>query len=121
MEQYVAGVMGLLCRLDVIAHPADGDADVPRRQRIQAVQDGGEADEILLLHLAVRPVQHRPADDLWRGVQVAVHPWAFELTEPQASPLTDTVLSVHPDRGALVIRLARFTVHVRSDARHLFS
>jgi molybdate transport system ATP-binding protein len=49
------------------------------------------------------------------GVQVAVHPWALELTDPQTSPLTDIVLSVHPDRGALVIRLARFTVHVRSN------
>ena len=49
------------------------------------------------------------------GVQVAVHPWALELTDPASSPLTDTVLSVHPDRGALVIRLARFTVHVRSN------
>jgi molybdate transport system ATP-binding protein len=49
------------------------------------------------------------------GVQVAVHPWALELTDPDTSPLTDTVVSVHPDRGALVIRLARFTVHVRSN------
>jgi molybdate transport system ATP-binding protein len=49
------------------------------------------------------------------GVQVAVHPWAIELTDPQASPLTDTVLSVHPERGALVVRLARFTVHVHSN------
>jgi hypothetical protein len=49
------------------------------------------------------------------GVQVAVHPWAIELTDPQASPLTDTVLSVHPDRGGLVIRLARFTVHARAN------
>jgi len=48
-------------------------------------------------------------------VRVAVHPWAIELTDPQASPLTDTVLSVHPDRGALVVRLARFTVHVPSN------
>lgn len=49
------------------------------------------------------------------GVQVAVHPWALELADPGSSALTDTVLSVHPDRGALVIRLARFTVHVRSN------
>jgi iron(III) transport system ATP-binding protein len=49
------------------------------------------------------------------GVQVAIHPWALELTDPQTSPLTDTVLSVHPERGALVIRLSRFTVHVRSN------
>jgi hypothetical protein len=51
------------------------------------------------------------------GVQVAVHPWALELTDPDTSPLTDIVLSVHPERGALVIRLARFTVHVRSNGR----
>jgi molybdate transport system ATP-binding protein len=49
------------------------------------------------------------------GVQVAIHPWALELTDPQTSRLTDTVLSVRPDRGALVIRLTRFTVHVRSN------
>jgi ABC-type sulfate/molybdate transport systems ATPase subunit len=49
------------------------------------------------------------------GVQVAVHPWALELTDSQTSPLTDTVRSVHTDRGALVIRLSRFTVHVPSN------
>jgi hypothetical protein len=48
-------------------------------------------------------------------VQVAVHPWALELTDPESSPLTDTVLSVHPERGAVVVRLARFTVHVPSN------
>jgi molybdate transport system ATP-binding protein len=46
------------------------------------------------------------------GVQVAVHPWALELTDPHTSPLVDTVLGVRPDRGALVVRLSRFTVHV---------
>jgi ABC-type sulfate/molybdate transport systems ATPase subunit len=48
-------------------------------------------------------------------VQVAVHPWALELGDPQTSPLTDTVLGLHPERGGLVIRLARFTVHARSN------
>ncbi len=43
-------------------------------------------------------------------VQVAIHPWALELTDPRTSALTDTVLSVRPDRGGLVIRLTRFTV-----------
>ena len=51
------------------------------------------------------------------GVQVAVHPWALELTDPQTSPLTDTILSVHPERGTMVIRLTRFTVHMRSNGR----
>ncbi len=51
------------------------------------------------------------------GVQVAVQPWALELTDPETSPLTDTILSVHPERGAVVIRLTRFTVHVRSNGR----
>jgi molybdate transport system ATP-binding protein len=57
----------------------------------------------------------RSASSAEGGVQVAVHPWAIELTDPQTSPLTDTVLSVHPDRGVLVVRLARFTVHVRAN------
>jgi molybdate transport system ATP-binding protein len=46
------------------------------------------------------------------GVHVAVHPWALELGDPQTSPLVDTVLAVRPDRGALVVRLSRFTVHL---------
>jgi molybdate transport system ATP-binding protein len=45
------------------------------------------------------------------AVQVAVYPWALELTDPHASTLTDTVVSVHQDRGTLVMRLTRFTVH----------
>ena len=49
------------------------------------------------------------------GVQVAVYPWALELTDPQTSPLNDTVVSVHSDRGVLVVRLARLTVHVPSN------
>jgi DNA-binding XRE family transcriptional regulator len=48
-------------------------------------------------------------------VRIAVHPWALELTDPGASALTDTVVSVRPDRGSLVIRLTRFTVRVDSN------
>ena len=44
-------------------------------------------------------------------VQIAVHPWALELTDPQGSALIETVVAVRPDRGALVVRLTRFTVH----------
>ena len=43
-------------------------------------------------------------------VQIAVHPWALELTDPQGSALIETVVAVRPDRGALVVRLTRFTV-----------
>ncbi len=49
------------------------------------------------------------------AVHVAVHPWALELNAPGTSPLTDTVMSVHPDRGAYVVRLSRFTVQVPLD------
>jgi molybdate transport system ATP-binding protein len=45
------------------------------------------------------------------AVQIAVYPWALELADPDASELTDTVQSIRPDRGGLVIRLTRFTVH----------
>ncbi len=44
------------------------------------------------------------------AVQVAIHPWELELTDPASSPLTDTVISVRQDRGGLLIRLTRFTV-----------
>jgi ABC-type sulfate/molybdate transport systems ATPase subunit len=51
-------------------------------------------------------------------VQIAVHPWALELTEPDAGALTDRVLSVRHDRGGLLIRLTRFTVQLPSPASH---
>ena len=50
-------------------------------------------------------------------VRIAVHPWALELTDPRTSSLTDTVMSVRPDRGSLVIRLTRFTVQVDANGR----
>jgi molybdate transport system ATP-binding protein len=43
-------------------------------------------------------------------VHVAVHPWQLQLADPAACSVTDTVLSVRHDRGALTIRLARFTI-----------
>jgi len=49
-----------------------------------------------------------PADG---SVKVAVHPWALELTDPRESSVIDTVVDVHRDRGALVVRLTRFAVH----------
>jgi len=45
------------------------------------------------------------------AVKVSVHPWALELTAPEASQLIDDVLSIRPDRGGYVIRTTRFTVH----------
>jgi ABC-type sulfate/molybdate transport systems ATPase subunit len=53
-------------------------------------------------------VSETPAEG---AVEVAVHPWALELTPPAQSTLTDSVVSVREDRGGLVIRLTRFTVH----------
>ncbi len=48
-----------------------------------------------------------PADG---PVQIAVHPWELELTDPELSTLTDNVLSVRHDGGGLLIRLTRFTI-----------
>jgi molybdate transport system ATP-binding protein len=45
-------------------------------------------------------------------VQIAVQPWALELTETDAGGLSDRVLSVRQDRGGLLIRLTRFTVQL---------
>jgi hypothetical protein len=43
-------------------------------------------------------------------VQVAIQPWELEIEEPGSSALTDTVISVRHERGALTIRLTRFTI-----------
>ncbi len=52
-------------------------------------------------------------------VQIAIQPWELELTDPSSSSLTDSVISVHQDRGALLIRLERFTVHTPTESRSL--
>jgi molybdate transport system ATP-binding protein len=49
-------------------------------------------------------------------VQIAIHPWELKLADPATSPLTDTVLSVRHDRGALLIRLTRLTIQTPSNA-----
>jgi ABC-type Fe3+/spermidine/putrescine transport system ATPase subunit len=61
------------------------------------LQGGGEIDSA------------RPANGF---VHVAVHPWQVQIADPGACRLTDTVLSVNHDRGALTVRLTRFTVRV---------
>ncbi len=43
-------------------------------------------------------------------VQIAVQPWALELADPATSSLTDIVVSVRQDRGALIVRCTRFTI-----------
>ena len=47
-------------------------------------------------------------------VHVAIHPWQLELADPAACSLTDTVVSVRRDRGAVTIRLSRFTIQAPS-------
>ncbi len=56
-------------------------------------------------------------------VQIAVHPWELELADPETSTLTDTILSVRQDRGALMVRLTRFTVQTppRTDTGSLIA
>lgn len=49
-------------------------------------------------------------------VQIAVHPWELELEDPLRSELVDTVVSVRPERGALLIRCTRFRVEVPPQA-----
>jgi molybdate transport system ATP-binding protein len=49
-------------------------------------------------------------------VQVAVHPWDVELTPPDGSRWTESVVSVRPQRGALHVRLTRLTVTVPANA-----
>jgi molybdate transport system ATP-binding protein len=50
-------------------------------------------------------------------VTVAVHPWALVPVAPAGAALTDTIASAHRQAGTLVLRLARFTVHLAHDQR----
>lgn len=43
-------------------------------------------------------------------VQIAIHPWELELADAETSTLTDTIVSVRQDRGALLVRLTRLTL-----------
>ncbi len=49
-------------------------------------------------------------------VRIAIQPWELSLAEPGTAALTDRVVDVHHDRGALVVRLERVTVRVTADA-----
>jgi molybdate transport system ATP-binding protein len=44
------------------------------------------------------------------AVRIAVHPWELELADADTATVNDTVVSVQPDRGALVVRLTRAAV-----------
>jgi ABC-type sulfate/molybdate transport systems ATPase subunit len=79
------------------ANIVEGLATPARLGSIVALNGGGELRSAMAAH---------------GSVHVAVHPWAFELTDPGASSVVDRVLGVRPDRGALVVRLSRFTVQV---------
>jgi molybdate transport system ATP-binding protein len=48
-------------------------------------------------------------------VEISIHPWELELTDPETSTLADSVLTVRPDRGGIQIRLTRFRVHTQAD------
>jgi ABC-type sulfate/molybdate transport systems ATPase subunit len=49
-------------------------------------------------------------------VQVAIHPWKITLGDPGETPMSDTVMSVHPDRDALIVRMTRLTVRLPATA-----
>jgi molybdate transport system ATP-binding protein len=70
------------------------------------------ADSGSLIHLDGGG-QLRSAAPASGRVEVAIQPWAVEVIDPQAGALTDTVLSVRPERGALVVRLSRLTARVQ--------
>lgn len=44
-------------------------------------------------------------------VQVTIHPWELELTTPEAGTVTDTVIGIRRERGSLIVRLTRMTIH----------
>ena len=52
-------------------------------------------------------------------VHICIQPWALELTPAESAQLIDTVLSVRPDRGGVVLRLTRFTVQTPASSNGL--
>ncbi|MHB8657801.1 MAG: ABC transporter ATP-binding protein [Solirubrobacteraceae bacterium] len=52
------------------------------------------------------------------AVSVVIQPWELALTAREASPLTDEILGVRLDRGRLVVRLTRFTLHADPGAQN---
>lgn len=81
------------------ANILEGNATTTSSGSIVRLQGGGELESAT------------PA----RGpVHVAVHPWQLELADPDACRLTDTVISVRRDRGAVTIRLTRLTIQAPS-------
>ena len=78
------------------ANVLDGTARQTRTGSVVTIAGGGEL-------ISATPAHGK--------VKIAVHPWALELTDPGGSALTDTVVDIHRERGALVVRLTRFAVH----------
>jgi molybdate transport system ATP-binding protein len=83
------------------ANILEGTATATRSGATVALSGGGELKSSTTAHGAV---------------QIAVHPWALELADPDAGQLTDRVLSIRQHRGGLVIRLTRVTVHTKPNA-----
>lgn len=52
-------------------------------------------------------------------VRIAVYPWELELADPGTSTINDTIISVSQDRGALMIRLTRFTIQTQHQAQQM--
>jgi molybdate transport system ATP-binding protein len=50
-------------------------------------------------------------------VHIALHPWELGLADPVSCGLTDSVVSVHDDLGALLVRFTRFTVRTPLGSR----
>ncbi len=82
------------------ANVVDGVASAEGRGSVVRLTGGGE---MLSSAAATGPVQ------------IAVHPWELRLADPATSDVIDTVTDVRRDRGAMAIRLTRFTVHVPLD------
>jgi molybdate transport system ATP-binding protein len=77
---------------------------------LEGIASAGQTGSIVRLSGGGELESSTPADGC---VQIAAYPWELELADAATSPLTDTVLSVRHDRGGLMIRLTRFTIHAQ--------
>ncbi len=112
---------GILVQLDqpdeLRRRPANATvAAITGANVLRATATPTPSGSIVRIHGGGELASSTPADG---PVQIAVHPWELELADPETSTITDTIISVSQDRGALMIRLTRFTIQIQAQTQHI--
>jgi ABC-type sulfate/molybdate transport systems ATPase subunit len=95
-DELIAAPASAIVAAHTGANVLDGVASVNGRGSVVRLAGGGEM---------------RSSTPASGPIQIAVHPWELRLGDPAVSDVIDTVVDVRRDRGAMAIRLTRFTLH----------